>query len=166
MLFLMIYYTLSNYYDNFEILKDKELKEGFRRFKPWDFTKNKYVIFLTLVDIGIIYFDFSYVFFFIPGIILALFGYNYLVGIFTLFTLPLNLISFTILLIHENNVAFKPLGLRIRKNIKIFLRICHINCYIYNCDFKWICFFKQFQFFKQKVIYYYIIFYLPNSSFS
>lgn len=57
-------------------------------------------------------------FFFIPGIILALFGYNYLVGIFTLFTLPLNLISFTILLIHENNVAFKPLGLKIRKNIK------------------------------------------------
>ena len=92
--------------------------EGFRRFKPWDFTKNKYVIFLKLVDIGIIYFDFSYVFFFIPGIILALFGYNYLVGIFTLFTLPLNLISFTILLIHENNVAFKPLGLKIRKNIK------------------------------------------------
>lgn len=47
--------------------------EAFKRFKPWEFTKNKYVIFLTLIDIGIIFFDFSYVFFFIPGVIMAFF---------------------------------------------------------------------------------------------
>lgn len=90
--------------------------EGFRRFKPWDFTKNKYVIFLTLIDFAIVYFDFSFVFFFLPGVVAAFFGYYYIVGIFTLFTLPLNLVCFSILLIHENNVAFKPMGLKIRKN--------------------------------------------------
>lgn len=103
--------------------------EGFRRFKPWHFKKNKYVIFLVLIDIGIIFFDFSYVFFFIPGIIAALFGYYYIVGLFTLITIPLNLISFSILLWHERIISFKPLTLKIRKNIKGYI----IFILIYQC---------------------------------
>ncbi|MCQ2977965.1 MAG: glycosyltransferase family 2 protein [archaeon] len=92
--------------------------EGFRRFKPWNFYKNKYVIFLTFIDIAIVYFDFAFVFFLIPGIIACFFGYTQIVGIITLFTIPLNFISFSILLWKERKYVFKPMGLKIRRNIK------------------------------------------------
>lgn len=95
--------------------------EGFYRFKPWSFYKHKYAIFLTLIDIGIIYFDFSYVFFWIPGMIACFFGYIHIVGLMTLFTLPLNFISFTILLWKEREDAFKPMGLKIRRNLKGYI---------------------------------------------
>lgn len=91
--------------------------EAFRRFKPWSFEKNKYVVFLTIIDIAIIYIDFSYVFFWIPGLIAAFFGHFEIVGLMTLLVIPLNMISFMLLLFRERDIAFKPMGLKIRKNI-------------------------------------------------
>lgn len=108
----------------------KGMIEGFRRFEPLNLNKNKYEIFLILIDVGIIFFDFTYVFFFIQGIITTLFKYYYIVGLITLITFPLNLIIFSILLGYEKKIAFKPLSLKIRKNIKGYLIFILIYQYL------------------------------------
>lgn len=93
--------------------------EAFRDFKPWNF-KNKYAIPLTLIDVLIIYMDFSYLFFLIPGMVAALFGYPIIVGLFSLLIIPFNLISFQILYAHEQKITYRPLGLKVKRNILSF----------------------------------------------
>jgi len=66
--------------------------EGLKRVPP-NRQCSIYTKYLTTIDAFIPFIDFSYLIFFIPGIILALLGKFYLVGFLTLLVLPLTLIS-------------------------------------------------------------------------
>jgi biofilm PGA synthesis N-glycosyltransferase PgaC len=59
--------------------------------------------------------DFTYTLFWIPGLVLAFFGYYWIVGLMTLLVLPMTLLSYFILYIYQLHV-FKHLNLKIRKN--------------------------------------------------
>ena len=90
--------------------------EGLRLVKPWK-QPNIYYKFLTAIDLLIPYMDFSYTFFFIPGLILALFGKFYIVGPAALYVLPITTITFLILFKYQKKKVFDVLNLRVRKNI-------------------------------------------------
>lgn len=91
--------------------------EGLKEVKPWE-QNSIYYKYLTGVDLLIPYMDFSYTFFWIPGLILAIFFKKYyIVGPMMLLVLPLTLISFYILYYYQANVVFKKLNLRVRKNM-------------------------------------------------
>lgn len=91
--------------------------EGLREVKPWQ-QHSIYYKYLTGVDLLIPYMDFSYTFFWIPGVILAIFFKKYyIVGPMMLLVFPLTLISFYILYYYQANVVFKNLNLRVRKNM-------------------------------------------------
>lgn len=95
--------------------------EGLREVKPWQqpsiFTK-----FSTGIDFLIPYVDFSYTFFWVPGLILALFFKNYaIVGPMMLLVFPVTLLSFWILYHYQANVVFKNLNLKVRKNYLGFI---------------------------------------------
>lgn len=91
--------------------------EGLKEVKPWE-QRSIYYKYLTGVDLLIPYMDFSYTFFWIPGLILAIFFKKYyIVGPMMLLVLPLTLISFYILYYYQANVVFKNLNLRVRKNM-------------------------------------------------
>lgn len=90
--------------------------EALREVKPWNLPSAFYK-FLTGIDLVIIFMDFSYTFFWIPGLILAVFfGKYYIVGPMMLLVMPLTLISFYILYRYQANVVFKTLELNVRKN--------------------------------------------------
>lgn len=59
--------------------------------------------------------DLSYVLFFIPGIIMAVFGYPLMAGILTILLIPMMVIGTVIYFGFENDI-FKKHGLRVRKN--------------------------------------------------
>jgi len=94
--------------------------EGLRKVRPWQqpsiFTK-----FLTGIDLLIPYIDFSYTFFWIPGLVLAFFGRFYIVGPMSIAVLPFTLITFFILYSYQKKRVFDVLGLRVRKNILGFI---------------------------------------------
>lgn len=90
--------------------------EGLRVVKPWN-QPNIYYKFLTAIDLLIPYMDFSYTFFFIPGLILALFGKFYIVGPAVLYVLPITAITFLILFKYQKKKVFDVLNLKVRKNI-------------------------------------------------
>jgi biofilm PGA synthesis N-glycosyltransferase PgaC len=90
--------------------------EGLRLVKPWR-QPNIYYKFLTALDLLIPYMDFSYTFFFIPGLILAMFGKFYIVGPVALYVLPITAITFLILFKYQKKKVFDVLNLRVRKNI-------------------------------------------------
>ncbi|OUN16591.1 hypothetical protein B5G38_05060 [Gemmiger sp. An87] len=58
--------------------------EGLREVPPW--RQSGCTRYFTSVNLSIIYLDLAYLFGFVPGVILALFGYCYLVGLLTVFT--------------------------------------------------------------------------------
>ncbi len=60
--------------------------EGFSAVKPWE-QGSFYSRFFTFINVLIIYLDIAYLFGFIPGVILALFGYYYFAGCLTVLTL-------------------------------------------------------------------------------
>ncbi|MEG0157502.1 MAG: glycosyltransferase family 2 protein, partial [Anaerovoracaceae bacterium] len=94
--------------------------EGLRAVKPWQ-QPNLYYKVLTLLDIAIIYIDFAYTFFFIPGVILALFGNYLIVGIMFFFVLPMTLATFIILMRLQKIQVFDQLELKVRRNIGGFI---------------------------------------------
>ena len=90
--------------------------EGIREVKPWE-QPSILTKFSTGIDLIIPYMDFSYTFFWIPGLILALFFGNYaIVEPMMILVLPLTLISFGILYYYQANYVFKTLNLKVRKN--------------------------------------------------
>ncbi|WP_404330122.1 glycosyltransferase [Mesobacillus maritimus] len=89
--------------------------EGLNEVKPWK-QPQLYVKYLTGVNLAMPYLDFTYTFFWIPGLILAFFGYFWIVGPMTLFVLPLTILSYSILFFYQRKYVFNPLNLRIRKN--------------------------------------------------
>ncbi|PGV53361.1 glycosyltransferase [Bacillus sp. AFS037270] len=94
--------------------------EGLNEIKPWK-QPQVYVKYLTGINLIMPYLDLTYTLCWIPGLILAFFGYNWIVGPMTLLVLPLTLISYSILYFYQRNVVFKALDLKIRKNISGFI---------------------------------------------
>lgn len=95
--------------------------EGLREVKPWE-QPSLMAKFSTGIDFLIPYVDFSYTFFWIPGLILALFFNNYaIVGPMMILVFPLTLISFWILYRYQYSVVFKNLNLKVRKNYMGFI---------------------------------------------
>lgn len=78
--------------------------------------KTWYGIYLSALDYLIPFVDFFYTFAWIPGLILAVFFQKYyIVGLYTIFVVPLNLIVLLIMASYQKNV-FDVLKLHIRKN--------------------------------------------------
>lgn len=95
--------------------------EGLREVKPWQ-QPSLFAKFSTGIDLILPYMDFGYTFFWIPGLILALFFGNYaIVGPMMILVLPLTLISFGILYHYQAKHVFKELNLKVRKNLTGFL---------------------------------------------
>lgn len=90
--------------------------EALKTVKPWE-QPSLYSKLVTGIDFVLPFIDFSFVFFWIPGLIAAIFFQKYwIVGLTTLLVLPLNLVSFLILYNYQKKQVFHPLGLNIRKN--------------------------------------------------
>lgn len=93
--------------------------EALKVVKPWQHPIG-YVRYLTSVNLLMPYLDLIYTFVWIPGLILALFGYYWVVGPTTLFVLPLALMQNFVLYQYQSFI-FRSLGLKIRKNILGFI---------------------------------------------
>jgi poly-beta-1,6-N-acetyl-D-glucosamine synthase len=89
--------------------------EAIKEVKPWSTPRN-FSKYLTGIDLIIPYLDLAFTFFWIPGLILAFWGYYYIVGIMTLFVLPLSLLTFYIEYRFKINYVFKELNLKLRNN--------------------------------------------------
>jgi biofilm PGA synthesis N-glycosyltransferase PgaC len=89
--------------------------EGLKISPPFQH-KTWYGIFLSALDYLIPFVDFFYTFAWIPGLILAVFFQKYyIVGLYTIFVVPLNLIVLLIMASYQKNV-FDALELHVRKN--------------------------------------------------
>lgn len=88
--------------------------EGLKETPPWR-QQTWFATYLTALDLLIPLVDFFYTFFWIPGLVLAFFGKYYIVGLYTLFVVPLNLIVLLIMASYQRSV-FDALGLHIRRN--------------------------------------------------
>ncbi|OMP66369.1 glycosyltransferase [Domibacillus epiphyticus] len=94
--------------------------EGLAQIKPWQ-QPQIYTKYLTGMNFVMPYLDLTYTLGWIPGLILALFGYYWIVGAMTLFVLPLTFLSFGLLYLFQTKFVFKPLKLKVRKNLTGFL---------------------------------------------
>lgn len=92
--------------------------EALRKTKPWQ-QPQIYTKYLTGINLLMPYLDLSYTLFWLPGLILACFGYFWIVGPATLLVLPLTLISYSVLYTYQRYV-FRKLNLRVRKNLSGF----------------------------------------------
>ncbi|WP_284680755.1 hypothetical protein [Aceticella autotrophica] len=88
--------------------------EALKIIKPWQY-EEKYVKYLTAINLIMPYLDVVYTFCWIPGLVLAFFGKFWIVGPFTLLVVPIALVENYILYTHQCNI-FKTLGLKIRRN--------------------------------------------------
>lgn len=61
--------------------------------------------------------DTAYVLAWVPGLVLACFGYYWLVGPMTIAVVPLTVLAYAFLFRRQWRDVFKPLGLRVRKNV-------------------------------------------------
>lgn len=88
--------------------------EALKVIKPW--AQPLYTVkYLTSCNLVMPYLDFVYTFVWIPGLFLAFFGYYWIVGLTTLFVLPLAMLQNYILYRYQKGV-FSSLNLKIRKN--------------------------------------------------
>lgn len=94
--------------------------EGLKEIKPWK-QPQLYTKYLTANNLMMPYLDFIYTFCWIPGLVLAMFGFYWIVGPMTLLVLPLTMISYAILYLYQKDYVFRNLQLRIRKNKVGFL---------------------------------------------
>ncbi|MBS4220936.1 glycosyltransferase [Bacillus sp. FJAT-49711] len=94
--------------------------EGLKQVKPWQ-QPQIYTKYLTGINLIMPYLDVIYTFCWLPGLVLAFFGHYWIVGPMTLFVLPLTLISYGILYIYQSKYVFKPLNLKVRKNLIGFI---------------------------------------------
>lgn len=94
--------------------------EGLRAIKPWQ-QPQKYTKYLTGINLIMPFLDISYTFFWIPGLVLAMFGHYWIVGPMTILVLSLTLISFGLLYLYQKRLVFSPLKLKIRNNYTGFI---------------------------------------------
>ncbi|OWA35573.1 glycosyl transferase [Saccharibacillus sp. O16] len=88
--------------------------EALKVVKPWQ-QPSPYTKYLTFCNLVMPYLDLIYTFVWLPGLVLAFFGYYWVVGITTLLVLPLTFTANFILYTYQKKV-FKSLNLRVRKN--------------------------------------------------
>jgi len=88
--------------------------EGLQTVPPWRQQKGLARVF-TALDVAIPFLDTAYILIWIPGLILAFFGYFWIVGPMTIAVLPLTLCVYALLYHYQNKRVFKPLGLRVRR---------------------------------------------------
>ena len=72
---------------------------------------------LTGIDLAIPFLDTAYVLAWLPGLVLACFGFYWLVGPMTIAVIPLTVLAYAFLFRRQWRDVFKPLGLRVRKNV-------------------------------------------------
>ncbi|TCI56643.1 glycosyltransferase family 2 protein [Exiguobacterium sp. SH5S13] len=94
--------------------------EGLQEVKPWR-QPQLYTKYLTGVNLIMPYLDIAFTFFWIPGLVLALFGHYWIVGPMTLLVLPLTVLSYGLLYFYQRDYVFKNLNLRVRKNFFGFI---------------------------------------------
>lgn len=99
--------------------------EGLKTVKPWE-QPIKYIRILTSINLFMPFLDITYTFAWIPGLVLAFFGFFWIIGPMTLLVLPLALLQNYILYVYQKKV-FKELNLNIRKNIFGF--VIFVFCY-------------------------------------
>lgn len=93
--------------------------EALKVVKPWN--QPLYTVkYLTGYNLIMPYLDFVYTFCWLPGLVMAFFGCYWIVGLMTLFVLPLALLQNYILYRYQKSV-FDELDLKIRKNIFGFI---------------------------------------------
>jgi biofilm PGA synthesis N-glycosyltransferase PgaC len=90
--------------------------EGLRSVPPWRH-QNGYAKVLTGFNLLIPFLDTAYVFLWLPGLVLACFGIFWIVGPMTVAVLPMTFVVYGILFHYQNRRVFKPLGLRVRRNL-------------------------------------------------
>lgn len=78
--------------------------EGLSVVPPWK-QGTIYSIFFTIVNCFVIYLDLAFIFGFLPGVILALFGHFYFVGILTLFASILSVIVYLFMYIYQKRIG-------------------------------------------------------------
>ena len=93
--------------------------EALKQVKPWQ-QPLLYTKYLTGINLIMPFLDFCYTFFWLPGLILAFFGYYWIVGPMTLLVIPLTLLNYSILYAYQLYV-FRHLNLRVRKNTRGFI---------------------------------------------
>ena len=94
--------------------------EGLRTVPPWHQPRRMARV-LTGIDLAIPFLDTAYVLAWVPGLILACFGYYWLVGPMTIAVVPLTLFAYGVLFVRQWRGVFKPLGLKVRKNLPALL---------------------------------------------
>lgn len=94
--------------------------EGLKEIKPWQ-QPQVYTKYLTGINLLMLYLDFVYTVCWLPGLVLAFFGINWIVGPMTLLVLPLTLVSYSILYLYQKHYVFRHLHLKIRINKLGFL---------------------------------------------
>ncbi|WP_238457749.1 glycosyltransferase family 2 protein [Desulforamulus ferrireducens] len=99
--------------------------EAIKIIKPWQ-QRLIYTKYLTGSNLIMPYMDVTYTFFWMPGLVLAFFGYYWIVGLYTLVVLPLTmLVNYT--LYRYQKKVFRTLDLKIRRNFLGFL--VYVLCY-------------------------------------
>lgn len=94
--------------------------EGFRHFS-FKSCKNLYSLWFIFADLFLFLIDFAVTFFYIPGLILCLFGDFIIVGPMTFILYPITLLMFGVMFVSERNRVFKDLGLKVRKHYLAFI---------------------------------------------
>ena len=89
--------------------------EGLRTVPPWQQPRG-FARVLTSLDLAIPFLDTAYVLAWLPGLVLACFGYFWLVGPMTVAVLPLTGLAYGLLFRRQWRDVFKPLGLVVRRN--------------------------------------------------
>lgn len=88
--------------------------EALKEMKPWQ-QPVLFAKFLTGINFIMPYLDFTYTFFWLPGLILAFYGFFWIVGPMTLFVLPITFLSYFSIYTYQKRV-FKELNLKVRRN--------------------------------------------------
>lgn len=94
--------------------------EGLKQHGHLVWSTSRLSSFFVGIDFIIPFIDLFYAFVFLPGVVLAFFGYFYIVGPLTLLVIPL---AFLIVLImyKKQKAVFDELGLKVRQNLAGFL---------------------------------------------
>ncbi len=77
--------------------------EGLRTVPPWKH-RTLFSRYFTFVNLSILYLDLSFVFGFVPGVILALLGYPFFVGVLTLFTAAVCILLHSVMYLYQKKL--------------------------------------------------------------
>jgi len=94
--------------------------EGLKQHGHLVWSNARLTSFFVAIDFIIPFIDLFYAFVFLPGVVLALFGYFYIVGPLTLLVLPLALLI-VFIMYKKQKAVFNELDLKVRQNFVGFL---------------------------------------------